>query len=607
MKRNIDEIISECLSNIFEAKIDAKSDSVIRNAQKRVTDYMKKLSDNGDENLDRIMRAKGFKPSLDKNEMLSKLDDNFPDMNISQELNQDVINTVKLLKQYSNGKGGFNFEKLKKDYPNNYDDIIRMKNFIDIKGLTRMYDPTANIPSHPYGIKWGNDENIDDLDFNSISDSEAKKYRGDKLMSLGIAKFKIKESLVNRYMQAKYGVQMKIPNISFSNGNAKVPENTLIINFTSAIGCPAWNECLVKHACYARQGEKGKPTVWDSNEKRSLFWLTTQHDDKLLSLMMDFARSYCFNYNKVAEELIKRNLVKGKTNPSNLAIKMSKLQLDDAFFTSEIIEVMKEFKRIDYIRLNENGDFVGQWLVDAWDNEAGKYQPYDINVSAYTCRHLNYEGIKNIIINTSFKDGKGNIARRFIAIPENIYDALDETYGGKNNQLIPNAENIKPFPQPLYNMSDNNTLTPNGKYYYKCPCGRKNGSDKVSCYQCSLCYQPKTENYELFVFVKAHGSASNSLKGYDLIENNIGVSQNFINKYKNGVNVVGEDYRQSRAMLKMASNDGIKNVTNNAINSTYQHFNSLRGYNMQTESKVIKIKEQDLIKLIKESISKNIK
>ena len=70
---------------------------------------------------------------------------------------------------------------------------------------------------------------------------------------------------------------------------------------------------------------------------------------------------------------------------------------------------MKQFKRIDYIRLNENGDFVGQWLVDAWDNEAGKYQPYGVNVSAYTCRHLNYEGIKNIIINTSFKDGKGNI------------------------------------------------------------------------------------------------------------------------------------------------------------------------------------------------------
>ena len=47
----------------------------------------------------------------------------------------------------------------------------------------------------------------------------------------------------------------------------KVPENTLIVNFTTAIGCPAWNECLVKHACYARQTEKGKPSVYDGNDR----------------------------------------------------------------------------------------------------------------------------------------------------------------------------------------------------------------------------------------------------------------------------------------------------------------------------------------------------
>lgn len=600
MKRNIDKIISECLDNLFEAKIDAKTDKVVNNAQKRVRDHMKSLVNRGDENANRIMQAKGFKSSLSTSDLQQKLDDINPDANISQELNQDVIETAKLLKKYSNGKGGFNFEKLKQDYPNDYDTIIRMKNFIDIKGLTRMYDASANPPSHPYGIKWGDDENINDLDFNSISDAEAKKYRQKKMMSLGMAKQKMKASVIDRYMRSKYGINLDVPNITFSNGNKKVPENTLIVNFTTAIGCPAWNECLVKHACYARQTEKGKPSVYDGNDRRSLFWLTTQHDDELLTLMMDFARSYCFNYTKVAETLIKQGLVKSKMQAPNLAIKISKMQLTDSFFTPEIIEVMKQHRRIDYIRLNENGDFVGQWLVDAWDNEAGKYQPYGINVSAYTCRHLNYEGIKNIIINTSFKDGKGNIARRFIAIPEDVYDALDETYGGQNNQLEPNVDSIKPFPQPLYNSDAQGNLTPNGKLYYKCPCERENGGDKVSCYQCSLCYQPKTDNHELFVFVKAHGAASNSLKGYDLIENKIGVSRNFMQNYQKA-NVVSEASHNSKALLKMASKEGINGVARNAIYSVYDHFNNLGKMN---ESQVIKLTESDLMKLIKEELTK---
>lgn len=600
MEKNIDKIISECLHKIFEAKIDAKSDKVVGNAQKRVRDYMKGLVDSGDETANNIMKAKGFKSSMSNKDLLDKLDDINPDSNISQEVNQDVIDTAKLLRKYSNNKGGFNFEKLKQDYPNDYDTIIRMKNFIDIKGLTRMYDTSANPPSHSYGINWGDNENIDDLDFNSISDAEAKKYRQKKIISLGAAKQKMKASVLDRYVKAKYGINIDVPNITFSNGNKKVPENTLIVNFTTAIGCPAWNECLVKHACYARQTEKGKPSVYDGNDRRSLFWLTTQNDSTLLDLMMDFARSYCFNYTKVAETLIKNGLIKSKMKASNLAIKISKLQLNDSFFTPEIIEVMKQCRRIDYIRLNENGDFVGQWLVDAWDREAGKYMPYDINVSAYTCRHLNYEGIKNIIINTSFKDGKGNIARRFIAIPEDVYDALDETYGGQNNQLEPNVDNIKPYPQPLYNSDSNGNLTPNGKLYYKCPCGRDNGGDEVNCYQCSLCYKPKTETNELFVFVKAHGAASNSLKGYDLIKNNIGVSRNFLSNHHSS-NVMGEASQNYNAILKTATVAGINGVAKNAISSVYKHFNNLGGIN---ESQVIKLTEKELISIIQEELTR---
>ena len=198
---------------------------------------------------------------------------------------------------------------------------------------------------------------------------------------------------------------------------------------------------------------------------------------------------------------------------------------------------MKMYKNANQIRLNENGDFIGQWLVDAWEREAAKYQRFDVWVSAYTCRNLNYEGIKNLILNVSKTtisgkgDNKQGVARHFIAVPEKVYDALDETYGGVNNQLALIKGSVQPNEQPLFDiqvMEDGSQVgQPNGKFYYKCPCDRKLDGTKVNCYQCNFCYLPKAEANEMYVFVKAHGSAKTSLKGYDLTKCNIGVSQNF--------------------------------------------------------------------------------
>ena len=601
MKRSIDNIISECINNLFEAKIEVKNDPVVSDAQKRIYGHMSDLAKRGDKKLLSLMKSKGYDSDVKQDVALKNADKAFKDGNLTDEVNQDIVEVAKILQDYTIN-GGIRFNELKRDYPKKYDYIIRMKNFMDLKGLTYMYDKTANKPSTSYG-DWAKTGDLNDFDFNSITDQDAKKYRGDKIMGLEVTKTKMKLNLLDQYLSFKYGVKLNIPNITLTNGNSKLPDNTLIINFTSALNCPAWNECLVKHACYARVGEKRNPTQFRGNENRSLYWLTTEHDEKLLTLMMDFARSYCFDYNKVADYLIKNKMVKSN-NSLTLAKKMAKLSLDDKFFTPEIIDVMIKFRRIDFIRLNENGDFVGQWLVDAWDEEAGKYQPYGVNVSAYTCRHLNYEGIKNIILNTSFQNGKGNVARRFIAIPENIYNALDETYGGKNNNLEYKSDNIMPNPQPLFNVDNNGNLVPNGKIYYKCPCGRKYKKDtKVSCYQCNLCYKPKTENADLYVFVSAHGSAAKSLKGYDLIKNNIGVSQNFFKKMPIN-NLMGESYENSQSIINMASKEGIQGVTNNAVKSTYEHFSNL-GKNNMNESEIIKISENELINIIKETIIKN--
>ena len=601
MSKRINEIISKCIDKVLsEAKIEVKGDPVIQAAQKRAAGHMQDLVKNGDERLISLMKSKGYGGNYSDKEMLQYREKALNDFNVNDEVNRELITIAKILAQYT-ANGGINFNMLQKDHPHDFDYIMRMKNFLDLKGLTYLYDKTSNIPSTSYGIKWKKGGTEDDLNLNDITDSEAKSYRGDKIMTLGETRFRMKQRLVDQYMEFKYGLHFEIPNISFSNSNEKLPDDTLIINFTSALNCPAWNECLVKHACYARIGEKRKPTQFRGNENRSLYWLTTEHDEQLMSLMMDFVRSYCFDYTKVANYLIQNNMAKGTVK--NLSIKISRLPLDDSFFTPEIIDVMKQFKRINNIRLNENGDFIGQWLVDAWDNEAGKYQPFGIHVSAYTCRHLNYNGIKNIILNTSFKNGQGNIARRFIALPEEVYDALDETYGGQNNELVYEADSVIPNPQPLYNVVNNGNGEivigkPNGKLYYKCPCGRESDGTKINCYQCSLCYEPKNTNAELCVFVRAHGAGKGFLNGYDLIDNNIGVSQNFLAHMP----MSGVMRESSSSAMRLAINNGIKNVTTNAVNSVYTHFQNLKsGVN---ESEVIKLNESDLMDIIRDTLKR---
>lgn len=576
MEINLDKIIEECINNVlFEATISNKENDIINNSQKKIRDYLKDKLKKGDKKTIDLMKSMGYIDDYNNKEARTARENAY-----NGGLNKEVKEITNILKQYILPDGIINLDKLKKDYASNYDYIIRMKNFLDMKGLTYLYDKSANKPYYSYGINWQNGDDENNFDFTKSTDTEVNHFRKDKVWTDDETRFQMKKSVIDRYMDAKYGLKLDIPDISLSIGNNKLPKSTLIINFTSALNCPAWNECLVKHACYARGSEKKSPDTFRANENRSLYWLSTKDDPKLMSLMMDFVRAYCFKYNEIANYLIKNKIVKG--NNSNLASKISRLPLNDKFFTPEIIDVMKKFKRIENIRLNENGDFVGEWLVNAWDIEAGKYKDYDINVSAYTCRHFNFEGIKNIILNVSYVGGKGNIARHFIALPQNIYDKLDETYGGKNNNLIFGTKNIKPNPQPLYtptkDKNGNIVTVPNGKIYYKCPCGRKkneNDEKKINCYQCNLCYQPKSSDEDFYVFVAAHGGAKANLNGYDLVKSNIGVSKNFFNNPESKQLLKTENNPLLPNKLKLAETNGIKNITNNAINSLYDHFNNI--------------------------------
>lgn len=586
VRESINAILNENI--ICEAQGDLTS--TMRN---KINKYILNKVNSGDENITQLLASLGYDLNYDVKVRRNRREEIFGNNQISQEVTNDILNAANILSNYTDKNGNIYLRRnevdvdnttvryLEDDYsPEEVNELIRLKEFMELAGLSYLFDKASNIGSHRYGMADANDD-TSNLDLNNITDAEKRAYVGDKEMTLGEAEWIMKKNFMDKYMKAKYGMKVEIPNISFSKGNKKLPNSTLIINFDSAVGCPAWNECIVKHACYARGGEKIHNNVYQANKNRSLMWRATQNDPELMKLMMDFVKSYCFNYEGAARELIRGGLVKMKSI-DNLVKKISTTPLTDSFFTPEIIEIMSNNKRIENIRLNENGDFIGQWLVDAWDNTAAELKLCGINTSAYTCRHLNYEGVKNIILNSSFISGKGNIARHFIAVPEEIYKLLEETYNGKNGSLALIKGTVTPNYKPLFDVK---TGQANGRVYYKCPCDRKFGDKSINCYQCQVCYQPNPNENQTIVFVKAHGSGAKNLSRDNI--NTIGVSKNLVGfdfstlwkdkkqnesiLFKN--NTINETTVNNMSNVLPGQRLGIKIVTNNAIKSLYQKLN----------------------------------
>lgn len=590
LRKYVRESINSLINEMFICEAQGDLTNNIRN---QIVKHLTTKFENGDKNVKNLLTNMGYDLDYDIKARRNRREEIFGNNQISQEVADDIINTANILSNYIDKNGNIFLKRnevdanntsvryLEDDYPpQKVNEIIRLKEFMELMGLSYLFDKQAKIGTHRYGMANTND-NTSNLNFNNITDEEKKIYVGDKEMTLGEAEWLMKKNFMDKYMRAKYGMKVEIPSISFSKGNKKLPNSTLIINFDSAVGCPAWNECIVKHACYARGGEKIHDNVYQANKKRSLMWRATQNDPELMKLMMDFVKSYCFNYEGAAKEIIKNGLVKIK-NFDKLIKKISTLPLTDSFFTPEIIEIMTNNKRIDNIRLNENGDFIGQWLVDAWDKTAAELAVCKIYTSAYTCRHLNYEGVKNIILNSSFISNSKNIARHFIAVPEDIYNLLEETYNGKNNSLALINGSITPNYKPLYDIK---TGKPNGRVYYKCPCDRKIGNKSINCYECQICYQPNPNENQTIVFVKAHGSGAKTLSRDNI--NTIGVSQNFLtldlttlkNRKTKNESLLFNTNNINENMFKQTNNTlpgqrlGIKLVANNAIKSLYQNLN----------------------------------
>ena len=506
----------------------------------------------------------------------------------------------------------------------------------------------------------------------------------------------------NKLLNSKFGYDFRIPTAIYTYGNSKLPDDTLVINFTSAHRCPAWNECLVGYACYARGSEHNYEGLHNKNSNLHMMWAASHDDPELLKSMFRVIKMYLVNPKIIASTLLNNPLTsekwinflnnyegelnainkksinanvnndsivklapfdsspadsndeemyestkKGKLTEAGKRIPKPKMPkgasdmlgryiYDSNFsdiFDKKDVKVIKSNNRClkgHFIRLNEEGDFIGQWLLDAVDGLAGELKVLGISTTAYTCRNLNYTKIKNIILNASTlnvgtkgeKDGEvsNSIARRFFAVSTELYNKLEDTYVPSGRRIkIKRPENpndvkkgewdgtkelipliakgggyrvrydLKPF-----TMTDPQTNTPSvtqytdrfdpsgnptvkNRLYYKCPCGRhgdvlKNGKPiKMDCYLCRMCYEPKDQNVgEIYVLVEVHGDNIDSF------------NMNKANSAR-GINNTMSTYREAREIFNnrlsehhaMSEKLGMKMISRNGINSVKAHLSEI--------------------------------
>lgn len=572
-------------------------DKVKSNIQNRILGrFNGDITDVDDENFKEDVLAMGINPNYNLKDY-NKMKGGYMNSNFETVLRDEIVAKGKELSKYvvrhkDTGEViGFNYRLLKQDCDAgktkfSYIELMRAKEFLDIKGygIDALYlDPDSK---SDFALDFEHSKNLGKI-------SNYEKHNG-KIYDTRTAWGNMIENFLNKYMDMTYGLSVKLPVNVFTNGNAKLPNDTLIINFTSAMQCPAWNECLVKDACYARQGEKGKTNVRNANTYRGLMWRSSYNDDTLTKMIFQLIRLYCVNYTKVVEILknSKSDFFKkfskqiGSRSMATFEDELSKVPFSE--LDQEIITIMQQHLKAKYIRLNEDGDFIGNWLVEKIDNFAGELSVLGITCSAYTCRILgNTKKVSNIIINSSKTQLKGEgITRYFMALSEKLFDCFEDTYKNKITD-----EHIIPAPQKLYNAQysgrNNNfqfkdkleIISENGKYFYKCPC---ESGKNVNCYNCRLCYGKENfipEGSSLYVFVKAHGANKDLLADrLEEVVTKCGVTREFLNRYyKNEDSIVSKQLTESemRSIVKNSLIGGINAVSNNCINSVKSHLNEL--------------------------------
>ena len=511
-----------------------------------------------------------------------------------------------------------------------FDEVCRIKDNLDLHNMRNAYDPSFRGRSYD---KFGtfranrNDKflNIDDFDFNSIYSEKqikaAQKTDKGPNRTEEEAIEAIKRVTAERYLDTQYGIKMEIPGVSM--GNKKV-KNAMIINFTSAFRCPAWNDCLVKHACYARSGEMQHNNVKFANDRRNLMWLSAQGDEKMMKLIHAYLLSHLVSWPKVKDSLTKMAneeiLMKVEelsgeaidtNNMESVADAMSKMWCHELVEIPGMAKILESSLVVNDIRINENGDFINQQLLEEFDQYiAGEFALIGgVSCAAYSCRNLQFGNIQHVIINASrtgmSDEGEGAkypgkaIERYFVAIPTDMYDCFEDTFSSYDvGEDKVGALGSLRSPQPLYAVVEG----PDGRetygdvrgYYYKCPCERKDfqmngGKFNVNCYNCHMCYERVSgiDTKKMFVFVRAHGSESSYLgeQREKFVKKHMGVSKDYFEKMEkllaekeakkqNGKNKKLKEGIEmpERNLYSEMEREGLQTITENAIMSMTQHF-----------------------------------
>ena len=237
----------------------------------------------------------------------------------------------------------------------------------------------------------------------------------------------------------------------FAIGNQKLSDDTLIINFTSALGCPSMNDCpMSQEVCYAVAAENRLKDVRRKN-------------------------------------IIVQNLVT-HARRNNM--------IDGLFDIAElyVIEALKTKKPIKYIRYNEVGDFPNQKLLVKTAEFSKKMRDkYGIMSMAYTAKKglnpsalVDGEPIDTIIaINRSREDiphSENALNRKFYGVEmngfsedpdinlEDAYTNVDHVSDASLNNLKVERPLIDQYGNPSIPVLNVGTWDGGSGYYYICPC-----------------------------------------------------------------------------------------------------------------------------------------
>jgi hypothetical protein len=599
-KKIIDEFIKKSIY-LLEADRRVEDDFTTKFRD----ELTKKINDklNANPSLRKSADELGINVNYNPKEKMKIINQNFnANGTLSPQINDDIKKVVEILKSHTNKRGTIDFANIRNKankgiYGMDYAKILKVKDFIDANNLRYLYDNSIDPTDlNKFGLQQGS-RDVSTFDINSINDKQFNSWYNSREESVpnALALLQMKYQILDKYLQGVYGVKFNVPN--FPLGNDKVVD-ALMINFTSAYRCPAWGECLVKHACYARASEmRHYDKQKTANDKKNLMWLACENDPEMSKMVYNLLKAYIIDWKKVGIELKKTPKLLSFLKGNGKLNKLSEMFLRD--IPTPIIEIIKQFKRVSYIRLNENGDFINQKLLEQFDNFAEDFKLIDVKTAAYSCRNLNFKGIKNIIINASRTNMEGpTIERYFYAIPIKMYEAFEDTYTSRS--MSNSFDSIGKIPLPLYSIDASGNKVPNGSYYYKCPCSREDftlikgnnikENSSVNCYQCHLCYEENGKEIKqklqnggkLYVFVKAHGRFANLLdekREKEIIET-VGVPQN----YQLGIRDDGKSYSnqepnvmESKSLINESSmqNEAFNEITKNAIYSMTQHFKEI--------------------------------